>query len=210
MIVIGDVHGCLKTLKALIAKLPPDKEKLCVGDLIDRGPDSCGVVNFIRENGYKCILGNHEHMAIESEYDEYILRVWLNNGGGTTIQSFGDHGQDLHEFIEWAKTLPVSYTYKNFVITHSTCNKVWNLREKDPAKFKDYVLWNRDFNFKNKMSDMINIIGHTPVNDVVFRVNPDDPEQCNYIIVDTGCVFDNKLSALDLDTMEVYTQEKID
>ena len=43
-LVIGDIHGCLSTLKALIAKAGPVDSIISVGDLIDRGPDSFGVI----------------------------------------------------------------------------------------------------------------------------------------------------------------------
>lgn len=61
-IIVGDVHGCLDELKALLdkVKFSPGSDRLIVaGDLVDRGPDSAGVVRFVRENG-ECVLGNHE------------------------------------------------------------------------------------------------------------------------------------------------------
>ena len=64
MIVIGDVHGCHKTLMALTDKLPSNRDLCFVGDLIDRGPDSPAVVNrvqqLVRSGRAQCILGNHE------------------------------------------------------------------------------------------------------------------------------------------------------
>ncbi|MCR9145081.1 MAG: metallophosphoesterase [bacterium] len=64
MIIIGDVHGCYKSLRALVKKCPP--EPICfVGDLIDRGPDSKGVVEFVRGEGHQCVLGNHEELMIK-------------------------------------------------------------------------------------------------------------------------------------------------
>jgi serine/threonine protein phosphatase 1 len=66
MIVIGDVHGGFDTLIKLIEKLPNDN--ICfVGDLIDRGPKSAQVVDFVIENNYDCVLGNHEELMIHSE-----------------------------------------------------------------------------------------------------------------------------------------------
>ncbi|MCT7603919.1 metallophosphoesterase [Aliarcobacter butzleri] len=60
--IIGDVHGCYKSLIALIDKLPnKEKSKICfVGDLVDRGMYSYEVVKFVMENNYDCVLGNHE------------------------------------------------------------------------------------------------------------------------------------------------------
>lgn len=58
MIVIGDVHGEYDMLMRLMDTLP-HKNIIFVGDLIDRGPDSSKVVSFVKDNGYKCVVGNH-------------------------------------------------------------------------------------------------------------------------------------------------------
>jgi bis(5'-nucleosyl)-tetraphosphatase (symmetrical) len=62
-IVIGDVHGCLAELDELLRKVQykQNEDRLVfVGDLVDRGPDSVGVVRRVRELGAECVLGNHE------------------------------------------------------------------------------------------------------------------------------------------------------
>ena len=67
--VVGDIHGHLATLRALIHRLNLRKQDrlICLGDMIDRGPDSAGVINLIRrDERIVCIKGNHEHMALQS------------------------------------------------------------------------------------------------------------------------------------------------
>lgn len=54
---VGDIHGCLSTLKALIAKAGPVDQIISVGDLIDRGPDSLGVVQYCIDNNIQVCLG---------------------------------------------------------------------------------------------------------------------------------------------------------
>lgn len=99
-IVIGDPHGCLKTLKALIAKLPEDVAITIAGDLIDRGPDSAGVVEYCKQHNIDTTLGNHEKMMMDffKEYqtllDGKVLELreedlFLINGGFKTIASYG-------------------------------------------------------------------------------------------------------------------------
>ena len=63
---IGDVHGCLDELDALLAKLKPGAGDswVFVGDLINKGPDSAGVVKRVRELGARSVLGNHEAAAL--------------------------------------------------------------------------------------------------------------------------------------------------
>ena len=65
--IIGDVHGCLDTLCALIEKLPQkwDSQIIFTGDLIDRGSKSCEVVDLVKEHNYACVLGNHEELMLE-------------------------------------------------------------------------------------------------------------------------------------------------
>ncbi|MEC8977868.1 MAG: symmetrical bis(5'-nucleosyl)-tetraphosphatase [Pseudomonadota bacterium] len=74
--VIGDVHGCLKALRALLEKVRynPKKDKLYfIGDLVGRGPDDWGVLSLVRKLGAQVIIGNHDlhflatHGCIEAQ-----------------------------------------------------------------------------------------------------------------------------------------------
>ena len=71
-LVIGDVHGCLDELRALVAKagVTADDDVVFVGDLVAKGPDSVGVVAWARERGAAAVLGNH---------DEHVLRARAGN-----------------------------------------------------------------------------------------------------------------------------------
>jgi diadenosine tetraphosphatase ApaH/serine/threonine PP2A family protein phosphatase len=61
-VVVGDVHGCLDELFALLAKcgVTPDDGVVLVGDVVAKGPDSQGVVQWARESGARAVLGNHD------------------------------------------------------------------------------------------------------------------------------------------------------
>lgn len=65
-LVIGDVHGCLNELIKLVAKsrTAPVERVIMLGDLVDKGPDSPGVVQYCRENGFELVLGNHEEKLL--------------------------------------------------------------------------------------------------------------------------------------------------
>lgn len=67
-IVIGDVHGCLEELRKLVRRCGVDlgDEVVLVGDLVAKGPDSQGVVQYVRESGFLAVMGNH---------DEQVLRI---------------------------------------------------------------------------------------------------------------------------------------
>lgn len=225
MIVISDVHGCLKTLQALINKLPHNN--LCfVGDLIDRGYNSATVVDLVRSENYKCVKGNHEDMmtqVIEEEdprEQDSLLQWWYGNGGDTTIKSYEEYGHNfklcMESDLEWIKKLPLYIEYTNkkgqhFIISHSNINFAWNKKETNPKGFEQWALWSRYFDKEmygeNKIGSSINIIGHTPV--------PYVREQEELIFIDTGCVYSKdkgygKLTAYDLETGEIYQQENIE
>lgn len=91
---IGDVHGCLTALTALIDAVAPasDDTIVMLGDYIDRGPNSKGVVDFLLRNDHRvrlnCLRGNHEVMICQSRHDEVTFRGWVNVGGKETLESY--------------------------------------------------------------------------------------------------------------------------
>ena len=95
IVAIGDIHGCAETLKKLWDKLEPyeDYVHIFVGDYIDRGPDSKGVIDFLMDvkNERKTVFlrGNHELMLLHA-LQRGSTRNWLMNGGQSTLNSYGD------------------------------------------------------------------------------------------------------------------------
>lgn len=86
--IIGDIAGYYHTMLALLEKMPQGIP-LCVGDMIDRGPRSKEVLEFFRQPNRITLMGNHEHMMVDSYkksriYDDYI---WFYNGGRHTVRS---------------------------------------------------------------------------------------------------------------------------
>ena len=96
--IIGDVHGCIKTLRALIVNIiqPAKNDKLIfVGDYVDRGPDSKGVISYVMElrlMGYNLVLlkGNHEDMMLQAlpGTNKEANSTWLSNGGADSLLSW--------------------------------------------------------------------------------------------------------------------------
>ena len=99
--VIGDIHGRLDLFDALVDAIEadiaeqPDADVTIVllGDLIDRGPESAGVIERARQwqetRSVRILAGNHEEMFLESFEDIEVLRHFLKHGGRETILSFG-------------------------------------------------------------------------------------------------------------------------
>lgn len=98
---IGDVHGCLDQLLALEAAIVADaaaiageKWLVMLGDYIDRGPDSAGVIAHLLmppPAGFRrlCLRGNHEQMMLDFLRDPAASAFWLVEGGAETLRSYG-------------------------------------------------------------------------------------------------------------------------
>src|SRR5436309_1831238 len=129
--VIGDIHGCLDEIDRLLDTLAPaaGDTVVCLGDYIDRGPDSKGVIDRLlrlRREGPRCVFlkGNHEDMFLgflgeRGAYGE----AFLGNGGGPTLSSYGLHGafgevrgaQLPPGHLEFLRSLQVRYEHGRFL-----------------------------------------------------------------------------------------------
>jgi serine/threonine protein phosphatase 1 len=119
-IFVGDVHGHYDGLMQLLESMAVDSSDQIyfVGDLIDRGPKSAQVIQFVRENAYVCVLGNHEQLLLEAfpsnKVSQMALQAWLQSGGQTTVMSF-DEPDYLLDNLDWLRSLP----------THLDLGDVW-------------------------------------------------------------------------------------
>lgn len=98
---VGDIHGRLDLFEELIRSIEADDASrqpartivILLGDLIDRGPDSAGVVARARawaqQRDIKLIMGNHEEMFLESFIKSGVLRSFMHYGGRETMLSYG-------------------------------------------------------------------------------------------------------------------------
>lgn len=116
---IGDVHGCSELLDALLVKIEAHRagrphRLVFLGDYIDRGPDSAGVIRTVRRLHWNdpervtCLIGNHEAMLLACLQTPGATEHWLRNGGGETLSSFGlDAIEDFPgDVLDWIETLP--------------------------------------------------------------------------------------------------------
>lgn len=98
---IGDIHGRLDLFEHMVAAIEEDDREaspaettvILLGDLVDRGPDSAGVLNRAREwqqrRNVRVLAGNHEEMFLKSFTSGETLRHFLRHGGRETVLSFG-------------------------------------------------------------------------------------------------------------------------
>ena len=93
---IGDIHGCLTALETLAehAAFAPDDRLVFVGDYVDRGPDSRGVIDYLidlKKSAAQTVLlkGNHEIMMMWARENQEAREKWLSYGGDNTLKSYG-------------------------------------------------------------------------------------------------------------------------
>jgi len=227
MYIIGDIHGCFKTFMALIEKLPTDDIIFLTGDLIDRGPRSKEVVQWVIDNSDKCksVTGNHEQMLLNVFHDPSMTSLlgWLDNGGKNTLNSyFPESNRDVkqkkarkeldipEEHLNFFESLPLFIEEDDVFITHAGWNpKIpWETVKElnDENGYFGGFTWYRGLPTKLP-NDKFHVFGHTPLS---------KPEITNYSAnIDTGAVFTNctgggKLTALHYPSLEIYQQENID
>jgi serine/threonine protein phosphatase 1 len=209
---IGDVHGQLGALRALIDEIEahhrfrhPDRRALIVqlGDMVDRGPDSAGVLRFCKDGlPFPSVIlkGNHEAMllrALGEGLGGEAWQVWLNNGGEETCASFGIDppgstpsaledamGDDL---LAWLRGLPVSHREGSYLFVHAGIRPGVTLDQ----QAEHDLLWIRDRFLLSREDHGFTVVhGHTPTEEVICLDNR--------IGIDTGAGWGRKLTAVKL------------
>lgn len=223
-IMIGDVHGCYKTLLALLKKLPDD-QIVFVGDLIDRGPSSKEVVQLVMDNSdhMLCVQGNHESWGMncltKRRFGEMVSWLNMRNGGKATLLSYNPNAplhklsskNILPEHKKFLEELPKFYEEKDLFVSHSNyAGEAWEDLER-----KNYqnLQWNRSQPeiVVREGVEKYHVFGHTPVPGAVVTDY--------YANIDTGACYNEQfdrgegygiLTALQWPSMKIFTQENID
>jgi len=238
-IAVSDIHGCAKTFRALLEKqveLTRRDELYLLGDFVDRGPDSKGVLDDImqlRESGYNvhCLQGNHEEMMVQAYRDNRDASMWLYNGGREALTSFGvDDPQGIPQrYIDFIKDLPCYFEVDKYLLVHAglnfkdedgndTQNNSFLWRMHNPLRDRKSMLWIRwwydDIDWQ-WLQDRVIIHGHTPIiTDEIWDMYEVLAED-QVLDIDNGCFAKYKegmgqLCAFDMTNRELYFQEHID
>ncbi len=189
LIAIGDIHGCATTLTALLDKLDPtsDDHLIFIGDYIDRGPDSRGVIDILKglQGIVPCtfLRGNHEQLMLDyldkGEYD-----LWAMNGGIATLLSYSDagHSEIPADDIEFIRSTVSYFETDEFFFVHGGLKANYSIADNISMFDNDVFLWERSHLRPNKYAwEKPVVCGHTPV---------DEPTNKEMLInIDTGCVY---------------------
>lgn len=207
--VIGDVHGCHDLLLLLLARLRakvPAALPVLVGDVIDRGPGSRAVLEYLAAagDGVVVVRGNHEQMMIDFlDAPTRNGERWFRNGGLQTLDSFGirvSHQtpgeQDLLDtraalqtalgstLESWLRRLPLWWRSGNVVVTHAGADPRTRIGHQNPR----HLLWGHPgFGVREREDRLWIVHGHTIVRKPVMGAG--------IISVDTGAYTTGLLSA---------------
>lgn len=220
--VITDIHGCAATFRKLVKekiRLSRGDELYLLGDYIDRGSDSKGVLDFIfelEEQGYAihCLRGNHEEFLLYSLKDPGEFEHWkTRNGGNTTLKSFGvEQPRDIPDkYLRFINQLPYFFEVDNFLLVHAG----FNFDSVNPFEDKQAMLMIRNFRIDLDFLKGRKIIhGHTPTQLSQIIANIENPDAIA-VNLDAGCVYDgipglNCLVALELQDWKLYVEECVD
>jgi serine/threonine protein phosphatase 1 len=198
--VIGDVHGCLEMLKRLVDKIawnPANDRLIFIGDYIDRGENSKGVIDFIltlKEDSplIQCLIGNHEQM-----FFDYLSGVdpqsSLLNGGLSTLRSYEEMRRSQDDplipssHLDFFSSLLTMIELEHYYIVHAGFHP--NIGIEDQS-LNDMIWIREEFIYSDHDFGKVVIFGHTPFNSPLVMKNK--------IGIDTGAVFGNYLTCLEL------------
>jgi len=226
--VLGDIHGRLELLQQVldfirvdhqIARFdaaPPGKVTLiCLGDYVDRGEDSSGVIELLSRFSveFDCVFlkGNHEEMMLKVIYQQSDPGRWLINGGIETLESYGIAPEVIAALrkgagdtashsplaqmipvshLEFLHALPSCYQSGDYYFAHAGINPELTLAQQRPED----LLWVRKtFLESEKSFEKIIVHGHTPTKDARPGFGP------QRIGIDTGAYASNRLTCLILE-----------
>lgn len=213
---IGDIHGCLLEMQSLLQKIKRDNDYrgeaptylIFLGDLIDRGPHSKGVIELLMDFPYRFaepmfIMGNHEEMMVHGLMnDPLVLPDWLKYGGYACAESYGVSKQQLvgrdprdmqyilraaipRPHVEFLASFLDYVKFGDFLFTHAGIRPGVPLKQQNSRELR----WIRDpFLTYNGDHGMMVVHGHTVTEFVEMKKNR--------IGLDTGAYLTGRLSAI--------------
>ncbi len=198
-IAISDIHGCRKTWLALLDQLALSQADhlYLLGDYVDRGQDSKGVIDHIwalQAAGYAvtCLRGNHEDLVLTAQDSTAGLDRWLLTDARRTMQSFGvSRITSIPEkYLDFMRNLPYWVEIDGYILVHAGLD----FELQDPLSRPDQMLWIRHWHDQIRydwLDGRTIIHGHTPVKRHDMEIMLRHLEEQRYLDIDAGCVFWN-------------------
>ena len=216
---IGDIHGRRDLLSELHRVIAADArsaaklDKICVyiGDYVDRGDDSRGVIDLLLSaplSGFRAVhlLGNHEDTMLRFLEDPTVAPLWIANGGDATLYSYSvdwrihTQADDLEALrlafraaipashLKFLRALALSHVEGDYLFVHAGIRPGREIAQQDAAD----LIWIRD-EFLSSHADHGSIVVHG------HSISPEPDLRDNRIGIDTGAFATGKLTSLVLE-----------
>lgn len=209
---LADIHGCLGPLQRTLAAIEEDKAAtnpkysmtVFLGDYVDRGPNSKGVIDLLatmcERRDVVFLKGNHDAMLEEFVAGRRPLADWLPFGGADTLRSYGASPEDIagdddhlpclipQAHIEMLSRCEYSLHVEDYFFAHAGVRPGVSLEEQSQTD----LMWIRDafLNHRGPFGAVV-VHGHTTVAEPEFRANR--------ICIDTAAYMTGRLTCMRID-----------
>ncbi|BAV08660.1 serine/threonine protein phosphatase 1 [Filimonas lacunae] len=227
--VIGDIHGAYKALVQLIERIQPKKEEdrlIFLGDYVDGWSESAEVIAYLMQldRDYSCtfIKGNHDAWCEQWLHGALPDSYWQMNGGVATVTSYEKVAAEewpihlaffnrmQHYFVDEQNRL---FIHAGFASMHGpekehySTNYYWDRTLWEMALVMDKRIQTHSNLYPKRLKIFHEIyIGHTPT----LNYDVEEPmNACNVWNIDTGAAYYGKLSAMDIDTKQVWQSDPV-
>lgn len=220
ILAISDIHGELKLFDSLLEKVKYDADEdqlILLGDYVDRGLDSKGVLNRVSElkrNGAVVLRGNHDEMMLNVvDGVSGALERWERNGALMTLQSYDSSiesvilsaGAEFEKHISLIREMDYYYETKDYIFVHAGVSPDTPVQKTDPHTF----LWIRELFYEKYSGDKTVIFGHTPTSAIRQEKNHDIYFGENNIIgIDGAATYGGQLNCLELPGKRTHSVAK--
>lgn len=205
--VIGDIHGCAKALRTVIETIDPTKEDelIFLGDYVDRGPNSRDVIQQILELKGQCkiipLRGNHELMLLGVLVGGLDDKLWIENGGVSTVSSYGGSLSKIpNSHLDFLQSLQPFHETSDSIFVHAGYDPHQEIQEQDQA----ITYWNHlpEILPPPHQSGKRVFVGHTP------QANGNVLDGGHLVCVDTYCFGGGYLTAFETLTCEIIQADR--
>lgn len=216
-----DIHGCLATFRHLVEielRLQATDQLYLLGDYVNKGPDSAGVLNYLmnlQANGYQvhCLRGNHEQELLATIHGTpNANHMWkLETERDLVLASFGvtEAGAIPARYVAWLAALPLTLELPDFVLVHAGFD--FALPPADMRHDEHSMLYTKSFVFDpSRLGGKRLLHGHVPT--PVAEIKAAVATRARAIGLDAGGVYRHNpelrhLAALNLDSWELHLVE---
>ena len=192
--IVGDIHGCFKEFLALLEKANYKAQThrlILVGDIINRGPSSLKILNWVKKTGTEMVCGNHEHFFIKAIREKIPLNPIFKKLK-TNMK------EDLNDWLKFLSALPFYIEEKDFLVVHGGLVPGEHPQHSNPQLLMNIRTWDGKGEDIKKESNpawynyykdsKLVVYGHWVKQGLKVRRNT--------IGLDTGCVYGHKLTGI--------------